>query len=101
LKFKEYKKMNAKITAAFVAGLAAVMACVYAMPTQQAAELPPPRVVVAECHNLQALDAAFGAHFDTAKYALERLKAHCDAGNEAAVLMQVWEQDPTAGVVHE
>ena len=93
--------MNAKITAAFVAGLAAaVMACVYALPTPQAAELPPPRVVVAECHNLNALDAEFGKH-DTAKYALERLKAHCDAGNEAAVLMQVWEQDPTAGVVHE
>ena len=50
--------MNAKITAAFVAGLAAaVMACVYALPTPQAAELPPPRVVVAECHNLNALDA--------------------------------------------
>ena len=94
--------MNAKITAAFVAGLAvAVMACVYALPTPQAAALPPPRVVVAECHNLQALDAEFSANFDAAKYALERLKAHCDAGNEAAVLMQVWEQDPTAGVVHE
>ena len=94
--------MNAKITAAFVAGLAAaVMACVYALPTPRAAELPPPRMVVAECHNLQALDAEFSANFDAAKYALERLKAHCDAGNEAAVLMQVWEQDPTAGVVHE
>lgn len=94
--------MNAKITAAFVAGLTvAVMACVYALPTQHAAELPPPRVVVAECHNLQALDAEFSARFDAAKYALERLKAHCDAGSEAAVLMQVWEQDPTAGVVHE
>lgn len=94
-------KMNAKITAAFVAGLAAaVMACVYALPTPQAAELPPPRVVVAECHNLNALDAEFGKH-DTAQYALERLKAHCDAGSEAAVLMQVWEQDPTAGVVLE
>lgn len=62
---------------------------------------PEPRVIVAECHNLAALDAEFGKHFDTAKYALERLKAHCDAGNEAAVLMQVWEQDPAAGVVHE
>lgn len=94
--------MDAKITATFVAGLAAaVMACVYALPTPRAAELPPPRVVVAECHNLNALDAEFSAHFDTAQYALERLKVHCDAGNEAAVLMQVWEQDPTAGVVHE
>lgn len=62
---------------------------------------PEPRVIVAECHNLAALDAEFGKHFDSAQYALERLKAHCDAGNEAAVLMQVWEQDPTAGVVHE
>lgn len=94
--------MNAKITTAFVAGLTvAVTACVYALPTPQAADLPPPRVVVAECHNLNALDAAFGAHFDTAKYALERLKAHCDAGNEAAVLMQIWEQDPAAGEVAE
>ena len=94
--------MNAKITTAFVAGLTvAVMACVYALPTPQAAELPPPRVVVAECHNLNALDAEFGKHFDTAQYALERLKAHCDAGNEAAVLMQVWEQDPAAGEVAE
>ena len=94
--------MNAKITAAFVAGLtAAVMACVYALPTPQAAELPPPRVVVAECHNLQALDAEFSANFEAAQYALERLKAHCDAGNEAAVLMQVWEQDPAAGEVAE
>ena len=34
--------MDAKITAAFVAGLTvAVMACVYALPTPQAAELPP------------------------------------------------------------
>ena len=62
---------------------------------------PEPRVIVAECDNLNALDASFGTHFDTAKYALARLKAHCDAGNEAAVLMQIWEKDPAAGEVLE
>lgn len=94
--------MNEKIIVYLAGGFTlAVMAGVYAIPAPQTAELPPPRVVVAECDNLNALDASFGAHFDTAKYALARLKAHCDAGNEAAVLMQIWEKDPAAGEVLE
>ena len=95
--------MNRNLIGGFLSGCcAAAFAGMLVIPAPRP-ELaaPEPRVIVAECHNLNALDAEFGKHFDTAKYALERLKAHCDAGSEAAVLMQVWEQDPTAGVVHE
>ena len=91
--------MSQSLITGFVGGCTAVALVTLAPRPEQAA--PEPRVIVAECDNLNALDAEFGTHFDTAKYALARLKAHCDAGNEAAVLMQVWAQDPMAGVVHE
>ena len=91
--------MSQSLITGFVGGCTA--AALVTLAPRPEPPAPEPRVVVAECHNLNALDAEFGKHFDTAKYALERLKAHCDAGSEAAVLMQVWEQDPAAGVVHE
>ena len=91
--------MNQSLITGFVGGCTA--AALVTLAPRPEPSTPEPRVVVAECHNLQALDAEFSANFDAAKYALERLKAHCDAGSEAAVLMQVWEQDPAAGEVAE
>lgn len=87
--------MSQSLITGFVGGCTAVALVTLAPRPEQAA--PEPRVIVAECDNLNALDAEFGTHFDTAKYALARLKAHCDASNEAAVLMQIWEKDPAAG----
>ena len=54
----------------------------------------------AVCGNIAHWQARYGTD-EELKYALERVKDDCDADRQAALLAQTWENDPTAGVVHE
>lgn len=57
-------------------------------------------VEVADCGNIAQMQARYGTD-EELKYALERVKDDCEADRQAALLAQMWETDPTAGVVYE
>ena len=57
-------------------------------------------VEVADCGNIVQMQAKYGAD-EELKYAVQRVKDDCETDRQAALLMQTWEADPTAGVVHE
>ena len=59
------------------------------------------RVYVVDCDNIQHSDLSAWQHDDVSRYALVRVQAACDANEQAMAMMQLWEKDPSAGVVLE
>ena len=57
-------------------------------------------VEVADCGNIAQMQARYGTD-EELKYAVQRVKDDCEADRQAALLMQTWETDTMAGVVHE
>lgn len=98
--------MNPYTYAALIAGMIFGALAATAGASHAAEQAAVPSVIVrrtvevADCGNIVQMQAKYGAD-EELKYALERVKDDCETNRQAAVLMQVWEQDPTAGVVHE
>ena len=99
--------MNPYIYAALIAGMifGALAATAGASHAAEQAAVPSVIVVrrtveVADCGNIAQMQARYGTD-EELKYAVQRVKEGCEADRQAALLMQTWEADPTAGVVHE
>ena len=98
--------MNPYTYAALIAGMifGALAATAGASHAAEQAAVPPViirrTVEIADCGNIAQMQAKYGTD-EELKYAVQRVQAACESERQAAVLMQVWEQDPTAGVVHE
>ena len=97
--------MNPYIYAALVAGMIFGALAATAGASHAAEQAAVPSVIVrtvevADCGNIAQMQAKYGQD-EAFKYALQRVKDDCEADRQAALLMQTWEADPTAGVVHE
>ena len=97
--------MNPYTYAALVAGMI-FGALAATAGASHAAEQPAQTVIVrrtveiADCGNIVQMQAKYGTD-EAFKYAVQRVQADCEADRQAALLMQTWEADPTAGVAHE
>ena len=78
---------------AATAGIAAEQAAAPSVIVRRTAEM-------ADCGNIIQMQARYGTD-EELKYAVQRVKDDCEADRQTALLMQTWEADPTAGVVHE
>ncbi len=98
--------MNPYTYAALIAGMicGALAATAGASHAAEQAAVPPVivrrTVEIADCGNIAQMQARYGAD-EELKYAVQRVKDDCEADRQSALLMQTWEADPTAGVVHE
>lgn len=85
----------------FAGGLLAAALLDWAQPEETAAP-PSVHTVVFDCVNIQhAPPPAAFANDHPARYAIARLQRACEQQEAALALMQVWDADPTAGVVYE
>ena len=98
--------MNPYTYTALIAGMICGALAATAGASHAAEQVAVPSVIVhrtvevADCGNIAQMQAKYGAD-EELKYAVQRVQAACEADRQAALLMQVWEADPTAGVVHE
>ena len=98
--------MNPYAYAALIAGMIFGALVATAGASHAAEQVAVPSVIVrrtvevADCGNITQMQAKYGAD-EAFKHAVQRVKDDCEADRQAALLMQTWEQDPTAGVVHE
>ena len=98
--------MNPYTYAALIAGMifGALAATAGAIPAAEQAAVPSVivrrTVEIVDCGNIAQMQAKYGAD-EELKYAVQRVQADCEADRQSTLLMQTWEADPTAGVVHE
>ena len=98
--------MNTYAYAALIAGMIFGALAATAGASHAAEQAAVPSVIVrrtvevADCGNIVQMQARYGTD-EAFKYAVQRVKDDCEADRQAALLMQTWEADPTAGVVHE
>ena len=101
--------MNPYTYAALIAGMIFGALAATAGASHAAEQAAAPSVIVrrtvevaevADCGNIAQMQAKYGMD-EELKYAVQRVKEDCEADRQAALLMQTWEADPTAGVVHE
>ena len=99
--------MNTYTYAALIAGMICGALAATAGASHAAEQAAVPSVIVvrrtveiADCGNITQMQAKYGMD-EELKYAVQRVQAACESERQAALLMQTWEADPTAGVVHE
>mgnify|MGYP006961887780 FL=1 len=98
--------MNPYTYAALIAGMIFGALAATAGASHAAEQAAVPSVIVrrtvevADCGNIAQMQAKYGMD-EELKYAVQRVQADCEADRQSTLLMQTWEADPTAGVVHE
>lgn len=97
--------MNPYTYAALIAGmicgaLAATAGASHAVEQPAQTVIVRRTIEIADCGNIAQMPAKYSMD-EELKYAVQRVKDDCEADRQSALLMQTWEADPTAGVVHE